>query len=69
MTDVARTADQRSIRYEKAHNVVVVGNYDRDRSYSPYCMRCRGLDRMVLVEPLLWKHHCGAIHDERQCFE
>lgn len=44
---------------------VIAWNFNRDPTYCPYCMRCRGLQRMTLVEPLLWKHSCGAIHDER----
>lgn len=34
--------------------------------YSPYCMRCSGMYRMVQVGFLHWKHHCGAEHDESE---
>lgn len=40
-------------------------NYIADPTYAPYCMRCEGLHRMKLVEPFLWNHPCGAVHDER----
>jgi hypothetical protein len=50
----------------KAHSLVIVHNRATDKHYSPYCGRCPGLDRMKPVEPFLWKHFCGAIHDERQ---
>lgn len=55
-----------NIDISKAHAYVVVSNYANDPSYCPYCMRCSGLHRMKLVEPYLWRHHCGAVHDERQ---
>jgi hypothetical protein len=45
---------------------VVRMNAEKDPTYRPYCMRCDGLVRMQIVEPLLWKCHCGAIHDERE---
>lgn len=51
---------------DKAHSPVIVLNYIADPSYAPYCGRCTGLYRMTLVEPFLWEHGCGAIHDERQ---
>ena len=51
---------------DKAYDAIIVSNYLRDNSYTPYCGRCSGLHRMKLVEPFLWKHSCGAIHDERQ---
>jgi hypothetical protein len=37
----------------------------KDPTYCPYCLRCPSLVRMKKVEPLLWKCHCGAVHDER----
>jgi hypothetical protein len=45
---------------------VIVLNHIIDPTYAPYCMRCSGLQRMTVVAPFLWEHHCGAIHDERQ---
>jgi hypothetical protein len=51
---------------DKAHNPVIVLNHILDPKYAPYCMRCSGLHRMKVVEPFLWEHDCGAIHDERQ---
>lgn len=41
----------------KAHIPVIVGNYLADKNYTPYCMRCRGLHRMRLIKPFLWKPH------------
>jgi hypothetical protein len=50
----------------KAHDKTIVMNHDKDPAYAPYCGRCRGFHRMSVVEPFLWKHGCGAVHDERQ---
>lgn len=50
----------------KAHDPIIVLNHILDPNYAPYCMRCSGLHRMRVVEPFLWEHTCGAIHDERQ---
>jgi hypothetical protein len=49
-----------------AHDPVIVLNHIADPTYAPYCCRCTGLHRMKVVEPFLWEHSCGAIHDERQ---
>lgn len=52
---------------DKAHDPVIVLNHIVDPAYAPYCMRCKGLHRMKVLEPFLWTHDaCGAIHDERQ---
>lgn len=51
---------------DKAHDPVIVLNHIADPKYAPYCGRCTGLFRMKVVEPFLWEHGCGAIHDERQ---
>lgn len=51
---------------DKAYDPVIVLNFIADPTYAPYCMRCSGLKRMKLVEPFLWEHECGAVHDERQ---
>jgi hypothetical protein len=51
---------------DKAHDPVIVLNHIIDPAYAPYCMRCGGLKRMTVVEPFLWGHDCGAVHDERQ---
>ena len=40
-------------------------NYEKDTTYRPYCLRCSGLVRMVLVEPYFWRCKCGAEHDIR----
>jgi hypothetical protein len=40
-------------------------NAEKDATYRPYCMRCRGLVRMAIVEPFYWRCACGAEHDER----
>lgn len=50
----------------KARDETVVLNRQRDPYYSPYCLRCFGMHRMTQVEPWLWRHRCGAEHDERQ---
>lgn len=50
----------------KAHDPIIVLNHMADPNYAPYCGRCSGLHRMRVVEPFLWEHICGAIHDERQ---
>lgn len=55
------------VNISKAHDKTVVTNYRNNPAYTPYCLRCSGLHRMRLVEPLLWTHDCGAVHDERQC--
>ena len=60
-----RTSDRR-VDLSKAKSYVIAANYHSNPNYSPYCGRCPGLDRMKLVEPYLWNHFCGAIHDERQ---
>lgn len=59
------TADQK-IDLSKAHSFVIASNYAESPSYRPFCERCTGLHRMKLVEPFLWTHWCGAVHDERQ---
>jgi hypothetical protein len=52
---------------DRACDAIIVSNYLRDPTYTPYCGRCPGLHRMQLVEPFLWEHPCcGAVHDERQ---
>lgn len=49
-----------------AGNYIIASNHDADPRYAPYCGRCPGLWRMSIVEPFLWRHSCGAVHDERQ---
>ncbi len=42
-------------------------NAERDPSYCPYCLHCRSMARMQLVEPFHWRcAECGAEHDERE---
>lgn len=55
-----------SVDLSKANYPIIVSAAMRDPTYAPYCMRCSGLHRMQIVEPFLWKHDCGAAHDERQ---
>lgn len=55
---------RRSIDLAKAKDPAVVRNHHEDRTYAPYCLRCRGLRRMVVVKPYYFKCSCGAIHDE-----
>ena len=50
-----------------AHDQIIVKNAMENQDYAPYCGRCSGLHRMKKIATLLWKHGCGAIHDERQC--
>lgn len=59
-------ASQREKMADKAHDAVIVLNHLADPTYAPYCMRCSGLHRMTVVAPFLWKHGCGAVHDEQQ---
>lgn len=40
-------------------------NAEKDPTYAPYCLRCRTMERMKIVEPFLWSCACGAICDER----
>jgi hypothetical protein len=49
-----------------AKSQMIVYNACKDPGYRPYCLRCVGNYRMEKVEPFLWQHRCGAIHDERQ---
>jgi len=58
--------DQIVVEPAKAKNWLVVSNAIRNPQYVPYCLRCDGLHRMRLIEPFLWRHDCGAEHDERQ---
>jgi len=44
---------------------VIRENAERDPYYAPYCMRCKGLVRMEIVAPYLWRCRCGARHDAR----
>ncbi len=41
-------------------------NAEMDPGYSPYCLRCPGLIRMVKVVAFFWRCGCGAEHDERR---
>lgn len=59
-------SSDRRVDLSKARSYVIVSNHRDDPAYAPYCGRCSGLYRMKVVEPFLWKHACGAIHDERQ---
>lgn len=59
-------ASDQKVDVSKAHDFVIVSNHQRDPYYAPYCMRCRSLRRMKVIEPFLWKCVCGAAHDERQ---
>lgn len=56
---------ERKVDLSKAHDRTIVSNHQKDPRYAPYCMRCSGLHRMKVVEPFLWNHSCGAVHDER----
>lgn len=59
-------ASERERMADKAHDPIIVLNHIADPTYAPYCGRCSGLHRMNVVEPFLWRHGCGAVHDERQ---
>lgn len=54
------------VALERAHDYIVAANHHKDPAYAPYCLRCSGHHRMRVVAPFLWKHDCGAVHDERQ---
>lgn len=41
-------------------------NVQNDPTYRPYCLRCKGLVRMVRRGHLQWDCRCGAVHDERK---
>ena len=45
---------------------VILRNVEKDPYYVPYCMRCRGLIRMRIVERNCWRCACGAPCDYRQ---
>ena len=45
---------------------VILRNEKERPGYAPYCMRCRGLVRMRVVEPHYWRCHCGAQCDYRE---
>jgi hypothetical protein len=45
---------------------VILRNVEKDPYYAPYCMRCRGLVRMRIVERHCWQCACGASCDYRQ---
>jgi hypothetical protein len=63
-------ASQRERMADKAHDPVIVLNHIADPTYAPYCMRCRGLNRMKVIEPFLWEcDGCGSVHDERQVLQ
>lgn len=45
---------------------LVKENALKDPSYAPYCLRCQRVERMVRVEPMLWRCLiCQSTHDER----
>lgn len=45
---------------------IVRQNAEKDPTYCPYCMRCKGLIRMKKIEHMYWRCFCGAEHDERE---
>lgn len=49
----------------RAQRDLILANVARDPHYVPYCLRCRGLVRMGLVEALYWRCACGAQCDYR----
>lgn len=53
------------LRFTPGGTSIIRRNAEKDPSYAPYCGRCDGLQRMRKIEPFLWDHHCGAVHDER----
>lgn len=54
------------VRADSEPKSIVRLNAEKDPGYNPYCGRCSGLVRMQKVETFLWKHFCGAVHDERR---
>lgn len=60
-------ATARDIAAFKRGKSQVVTNYEQDPTYCPYCLRCTGLQRMVLVAPYHWKcPKCPAQGDCRE---
>lgn len=45
---------------------IIRDNAERDPNYCPYCMRCKGLVRMVKIAFMHWRCRCGAEHKEEQ---
>lgn len=41
-------------------------NAEKDPTYAPYCLRCRTMERMKIVERFLWRCACGNTCDERK---
>lgn len=44
----------------------IIENAKKDSTYTPYCMRCPRLVRMVKVEDFYWTCKCGAKCDLRK---
>jgi hypothetical protein len=45
---------------------IILANVEKDPYYAPYCMRCKGLVRMRIVERHYWSCACGAQYDLRE---
>jgi hypothetical protein len=50
---------------EALQREIILRNEKERPGYAPYCMRCRGLVRMRVVELHYWRCHCGAQCDYR----
>lgn len=44
---------------------IILDNAEKDPTYAPYCLRCKGLVRMRVVERHRWRCGCGAACDYR----
>jgi hypothetical protein len=53
--------DRRPISERKS---IVHQNALKNPNYAPYCMRCKGLKRMIKTGTLSWGCSCGASHKE-----
>ncbi len=57
--------DSSSFDVDAWQREIILGNVEKDPHYAPYCMRCRGLVRMRVVERHYWRCRCGAQCDYR----
>ena len=45
---------------------IILRNVEQDARYAPYCLRCKGLVRMQIVDRHYWRCRCGAECDYRR---
>jgi hypothetical protein len=52
---------------EDVQLAIIAKNVKKDPNYAPYCLRCPGLKRMRVIEPMYWKcDGCGTVADDRK---